>query len=120
MLSWSRLFRAGVCTLYVVLIGGLAQPAGALDGEDKDSLANLWLTRTWQTDEGLPGNNVTGVAQAIDGYLWVATLGGLMRFDGERFEEVSTTHLPRVPNRVVLTMYPDPRGQACNLRSPEG
>ena len=95
----------------MVLTGGLAQPVGALDGADKNSSANPWLTRTWQTDEGLPDNDVTGVAQTSDGHLWVATFGGLMRFDGERFEEFSTTHLPKVPNRVVLTMYLDRRGR---------
>jgi signal transduction histidine kinase/ligand-binding sensor domain-containing protein len=109
--NWSRFFRAGICAVYVVLIGGLAQPARALDGEDKNSSANLWLTRTWQTDEGLPDNNVTGVAQTSDGHLWVATLGGLMRFDGEHFEEFSPTHLPNVPNHVVRTMYLDRRGR---------
>jgi len=69
-----------------------------------------WLARTWQTDEGLPDNNVTGVAQTPDGFLWVATLGGLLRFDGARFEEFSTVHLPKVPNRVVRNMYLDRRG----------
>ena len=92
-------------------MGGLAPPARASDGENKNSSANLWLPRAWQTDEGLPDNNVTGVAQTGDGHLWVATLGGLMRFDGEHFEVFSTTHLPKVPNRVVLAMYLDGRGQ---------
>lgn len=70
-----------------------------------------WLARTWQTDEGLPDNNVTGIEQTSDGYLWVATLGGLMRFDGARFEEFSTMHLPRVVNRNVRKMYLDRRGR---------
>ena len=63
--------------------------------------------RTWQTDEGLPDNNITGLAQSADGYLWVATLGGLIRFDGARFEEFSTTHFPKVPNRNVRKMFLD-------------
>src|SRR5487761_1129431 len=92
MSNGSRFFHAGICAAYIALIGGLARPARALDGEDTNSSANLWLIRTWQTDEGLPDNNVTGVAQASDGYLWVATLGGLMRFDAESFEEFLTTH----------------------------
>jgi len=66
-----------------------------------------WLVRTWQTDEGLPDNNVTGVAQAADGFLWVATLGGLMRFDGAHFEEFSAMHLPHVGYRNVRQMYLD-------------
>src|SRR5258708_2560054 len=92
-----------------MLIAGLAHSAEALDGEDKNSLAKLWLLRTWQTDEGLPDNNVTGVAQTSDGHLWVATLGGLMRFDGERFEKFSTIHLPKAPKRVVRTVFLDQR-----------
>ena len=105
-----RFFPAILCTVYLALIGGRGEPARALDNQDKNPSGNLWLTRTWQTDEGLPDNNVTGVAQTADGHLWVATLGGLMRFDGERFEEFSPTHLPKVPNHVVRTMYQDRRG----------
>jgi signal transduction histidine kinase/ligand-binding sensor domain-containing protein len=48
--------------------------------------ASPWSMRAWQTDDGLPENNVTGVAQAPDGYLWVATHAGLARFDGLRFQ----------------------------------
>lgn len=36
-----------------------------------------WLYRAWQTDEGLPDNCVTGVAQTEDGFLWVVPQGGL-------------------------------------------
>ncbi len=111
MPNWPRFFRAGLCAVYLSLCGGFAQPASALDGEDKNLSANLWLTRTWQTDEGLPDNNVTGVAQAVDGHLWVATSGGLMRFDGERFEKFTTSHLPKEPKRVVRTICLDKRGQ---------
>src|SRR4051794_6544248 len=49
-----------------------------------------WSLRVWQADDGLPNNNVTGLVQTPDGYLWVATPSGLARFDGVRFEEFST------------------------------
>jgi len=45
-----------------------------------------WSLRTWQADDGLPDNDVTGIAQSAEGYLWVATHAGLARFDGLRFE----------------------------------
>jgi signal transduction histidine kinase/ligand-binding sensor domain-containing protein len=48
-----------------------------------------WLVRVWQSDDGLPNNNVTGLAQTPDGYLWVATYSRPARFDGVRFEEYS-------------------------------
>src|SRR5580765_6863688 len=49
-----------------------------------------WLTRVWQSDDGLPNNNVTSLAQTSDGYLWVANPSHLTRFDGVQFDEFST------------------------------
>jgi signal transduction histidine kinase/ligand-binding sensor domain-containing protein len=43
--------------------------------------------RSWQTDDGLPNNEVTALLQGQDGYLWVGTAVGLARFDGVRFKE---------------------------------
>ena len=48
-----------------------------------------WYSRAWQSDEGLPGNTVVGVAQTPDGFLWVATQNGLACFDGVRFKELA-------------------------------
>src|SRR5690349_6038448 len=39
----------------------------------------------YTTAEGLSDNSVTGVAEDSTGYLWIATLWGLNRFDGRRF-----------------------------------
>lgn len=41
--------------------------------------------QTWTTDEGLPQNTVSSILQTPDGYLWMTTLDGLVRFDGVRF-----------------------------------
>ena len=46
---------------------------------------SAWYTRVWQTDDGLPNNQVTSIAQGRDGYLWVGTVVGLARFDGFQF-----------------------------------
>src|SRR6266705_733540 len=63
-----------------------------------------WSYRAWQTDEGLPDNSVTGVAQSADGYLWVATYGGLMRFNGVNFSAIP---LPSLHKKSVRTMLLD-------------
>src|SRR5436190_21678530 len=44
-----------------------------------------WLTRAWQTEEGLPNTYVNSVVQDQDGYLWVATPVTLAKFDGIHF-----------------------------------
>ena len=46
-----------------------------------------WFARSWLSDDGLPDNDVTGIAQTTDGYMWVATQGGLAMFDGVRFRD---------------------------------
>ncbi|MGV3532285.1 MAG: sensor histidine kinase [Chthoniobacteraceae bacterium] len=44
-----------------------------------------WVTRTWQTEEGLPQNTINALLQSHDGFLWAGTSAGLARFDGTRF-----------------------------------
>lgn len=39
----------------------------------------------WQAPDGLPEQTVQAFAQTPDGYLWIGTTGGLLRFDGVRF-----------------------------------
>jgi len=39
----------------------------------------------WNTDNGLPQNSVNAIRQTKDGYLWLTTSDGLVRFDGLRF-----------------------------------
>ncbi|MBI5800849.1 MAG: ATP-binding protein [Verrucomicrobia bacterium] len=73
----SRLLRGLVLAacLRVLACAAAAQPAD-------------WSLRSWQVEEGLLENTVTGIAQSPEGYLWVTTLNGLARFDGVRFQRV--------------------------------
>ena len=41
--------------------------------------------RIWHSADGLPSDSVTAVLQTRDGYLWVGTTAGLVRFDGTKF-----------------------------------
>jgi signal transduction histidine kinase/ligand-binding sensor domain-containing protein len=60
-----------------------------------------WSLRVWQSDDGLPNNNVTSLAQTHDGYIWVATSGLFARFDSVRFEEFSPKNV--FPNYAGYT-----------------
>src|SRR5271166_5649819 len=44
-----------------------------------------FIHETWRIEDGLPQNSVSAIAQTRDGYLWLATFDGLVRFDGSRF-----------------------------------
>jgi ligand-binding sensor domain-containing protein/signal transduction histidine kinase len=50
------------------------------------AVADSFQVRSWYTENGLPDNTITALAQTPDGYLWVGTPAGLVRFDGESFK----------------------------------
>ncbi|MGH7978715.1 MAG: two-component regulator propeller domain-containing protein, partial [Limisphaerales bacterium] len=49
-----------------------------------------WCARVWQIDDGLLDNEINGITQGPDGYLWLVTPVGLMQFDGVSFTTVPT------------------------------
>jgi ligand-binding sensor domain-containing protein/signal transduction histidine kinase len=63
---------------------------GAFDGLGQDLGAALrdFAVRTWSKADGLPDGSVTVIQQTADGYLWVGTAAGLVRFDGFKFTQV--------------------------------
>ncbi len=46
---------------------------------------SAYTRRVWQASDGLPEQTVQAFAQTPDGYLWIGTTGGLVRFDGAQF-----------------------------------
>lgn len=67
-------------------------------------LRPAWAVHSWQSDDGLPNNIVTSLAQTPDGYLWVANPGRLARFDGIQFEEIPTANLVGASNQRITTL----------------
>jgi len=41
---------------------------------------------SWTTDNGLPQNSIRSITQTLDGYLWMTTFDGLVRFNGVQFK----------------------------------
>jgi ligand-binding sensor domain-containing protein/signal transduction histidine kinase len=52
---------------------------------DPTKRVSQYVFDSWQTKDGLPVNGVSSIAQTPDGYLWLGTEEGLVRFDGVRF-----------------------------------
>ena len=44
-----------------------------------------YLVQNWQADEGLPQNSINALAQDKQGYLWLGTAFGVVRYDGVNF-----------------------------------
>ncbi len=55
-----------------------------------------YSSNVWTVENGLPQNIIRGIVQAPDGYLWIATLDGLARFDGVRFTVFNKSNTPGI------------------------
>ena len=64
----------------------------------------------WQREEGLPQNTVKAIRQTRDGYLWLATEEGLVRFDGARFTVFDSTSTPEMKVSIVTAIAEDEQG----------
>ncbi|MFT3713268.1 MAG: response regulator [Archangium sp.] len=54
--------------------------------------ASRFVVSHWGVSDGLPQTSVTAIAQDDRGFIWVATFGGLARFDGRNFVRVDPAH----------------------------
>ncbi len=59
----------------------------------------------WTADDGLPQNSVYEIVQSRDGYLWLATLDGLARFDGARFTIFNKSNSPGIINNRFVSLF---------------
>ena len=59
---------------------------------------------------GLPQSSVIAMTQARDGYLWLGTLNGLARFDGNRFEVFTEWNTPGLISSKIIRLLADSRG----------
>jgi len=63
-----------------------------------------YTRHVWQAPDGLPEQTVQAFAQTPDGYLWIGTTGGLLRFDGVRFTVFDSQNTPNLHENSVFCL----------------
>src|SRR5664279_2435667 len=85
--------------------------AGGIDlGAAADTSTSQLLFNVWQVGEDLEQTPVTAVVQSHDGYLWLGTYTGLVRFDGVRVTVFDSATTPGLMNGRVTSLYEDTDG----------
>jgi signal transduction histidine kinase/ligand-binding sensor domain-containing protein/DNA-binding response OmpR family regulator len=69
------------------------------------SLALGYRVSVWGTSEGLPSSAVVPIVQTRDGYLWIGTQQGLVRFDGMRFTVFDKRNIPGGAQPSILSLF---------------
>ncbi|MFB3133761.1 MAG: two-component regulator propeller domain-containing protein, partial [Rhodothermales bacterium] len=69
-----------------------------------------YVHTVWTTEDGLPQNSINDIVQTRDGYLWLATFGGLVRFDGMTFKVFDRANAEGLAGNRITALYEDRAG----------
>lgn len=100
-----RIVRALIVSALVVVTG--PGTAAALDGAQSIS---QYVHDKWTSEQGLPQNTVDAILQTRDGYLWLATWEGIVRFDGARFVTFDSSSTPALGSNIIQALFEDEAG----------
>jgi ligand-binding sensor domain-containing protein len=81
---------------------------GSAPGLDRDRTIAQFFHTAWTVSEGGP-SGLTEIAQTTDGYLWLGTQTGLIRFDGVRFERYEPDNRS-FPSHTIASLLATPDG----------
>jgi ligand-binding sensor domain-containing protein len=98
-------FSRSLCALAALALF----PTAALALDPSRGL-HQYVQQVWQTGQGLPQNSVVSIVQGRDGYLWLATQEGVVRFDGSRFVVFDTTNTPALRNNNITALLESSAG----------
>lgn len=73
-------------------------------------VSDNYLIKSWDNQDTLSGSTVTAILQTPDGYLWVGTYEGLVRFDGVRSVIFDSQNTPALSHSRIQGLYLDARG----------
>ncbi len=101
-----RLFGYVVLFCVIVFTPTLVRADGIFQTPDGEN----FIRQTFTTENGLPQNTAVAVVQTRDDYIWVATFGGLVRYDGIKFTIFTTANTPELIDNRIASLYEDPHG----------
>ena len=83
---------------------------GSAQALDPNRAMSEYVRDRWDAKQGFPGGPVYAIAQTPDGYLWLGTESGLVRFDGLNFRLFNHTNSAAFPAGPVLDLMTDAEG----------
>jgi diguanylate cyclase (GGDEF)-like protein len=81
----------------------LASPPSA-HALDRNKAVTQYTLEFWKTEQGLPVNTISSLTQSRDGYLWLGTQSGLVRFDGIECRTFNRRNTPQFKTSIVTAV----------------
>jgi len=79
-------------------------------GLDPHKPISQYVHRVWHSDDGLPQNSAQAMLQTNDGYVWIGTQEGLVRFNGIDFKVFNKANTEAIRHNDVRVLYQDREG----------
>ena len=95
--------------LWIAVILGILAPGGARALDPEHGFRQVGVD-VWSSLEGLPQNTVQAVQQTSDGYMWIGTQAGLVRFDGVRFVTHNSANTAGILHDDIQALAETPDG----------
>ena len=96
-----------LCTVAILFNVARAQQRGSLA---EPALVGYLGHQAWSSENGLPQNSVHQILQTHDGYLWIATEGGVARFNGVQFSVFNQENEPAFTSNDTCCLAEDRSG----------
>jgi PAS domain S-box-containing protein len=95
--------------MLVACLIALMPVAGRASLNPKEAIAQ-YAHEIWRMENGLPQDTVEAIAQTRDGYLWLGTEEGLVRFDGVNFTVFDQNNTPQLGSNSISALFLDREG----------
>lgn len=103
------MYMMRVLTFSLVLFFSSINPIPPLCAQSVASPVRECVITSWGINEGLPQSTARSLLQSSDGYIWIGTFGGLVRFDGASFKVFDRFNTPELISDRIVTLYEDNR-----------
>ncbi len=110
---------AGIILSLCAFMAGFAQDAKN-SSFSRDNFLAEFVSRTWTAANGLPGNSIQDIIQDSDGYMYLGTYGGLVRFDGVKFVTYNRNYDEKFDFVSARVVFEDKKGNIWSGSNDEG
>ncbi|MDQ2712379.1 MAG: ATP-binding protein [Acidobacteriota bacterium] len=78
-----------------------------VDGEEA---FRVYTRDIWKVEDGLPQDSIQAITQTKDGYIWLGTETGLVRFNGRLFKVFNHKNTPELQADYIQSLFADEDG----------
>lgn len=96
--------------LYILLLFIFIHDLSPCASQELRKNVNNTILKQWTDRNGLPHRSIFTIIQDQDGYLWLGTQAGLVRFDGVYMTVFDRWNTPVLKNDCILSLHQDRTG----------